>query len=121
MNGHASHDPARRRFVTSTFALASAAALPRGLFAQNAAADAIPELRGTNFMLDVGALPVSLSGRRAWAKTVNGSLPAPTLRRHEGDKVSLRVNNSLYETTSLHWHGISVAGGHWVAGIRGGF
>jgi CopA family copper-resistance protein len=99
-------DRARRRFVTSAFALAGAAALPRGLFAQNAAAHAIPELRGTNFVLDIGALPVNLGGRRAWAKTVNGSLPAPTLRWREGDTVALRVNNSLHEMTSLHWHGI---------------
>lgn len=103
---NAPFDPARRRFVTSTFALAGAAALPRGLFAQGAASYTVPELRGTNFVLDIGALPVNISGRRAWAKTVNGSLPAPTLRWREGDTVSLRVNNSLHETTSLHWHGI---------------
>ena len=100
-------DPARRRFVTSTLAIAGAVALPRGLFAQEAnAMHAIPELRGTNFVLDIGALPVNLSGRRSWAKTVNGSLPAPTLRWREGDTVSLRVNNSLHESTALHWHGI---------------
>ena len=100
-------DPARRRFVTSTLAIAGAAALPRGLFAQStAASQAIPELRGTNFVLDIGALPVNLSGHRAWAKTVNGSLPAPTLRWREGDTVTLRVNNSLHESTALHWHGI---------------
>jgi CopA family copper-resistance protein len=100
-------DPARRRFVTSAFALAGVAALPRGAFAQDSAAThAIPELRGSEFVLDVGALPVNLSGRRAWAKTVNGSLPAPTLRWREGDTVTLRVNNSLHEGTALHWHGI---------------
>ncbi|MFT3896191.1 MAG: copper resistance system multicopper oxidase [Thermomonas sp.] len=99
-------DPARRRFVTSAFALAGAAALPRGVFVQNAQAHAIPELRGTDFALDIGALPVNFSGRRAWAKTVNGTLPAPTLRWREGDTVTLRVRNSLHEATSLHWHGI---------------
>ena len=104
---NAPFDPARRRFVTSTLAIAGAAALPRGLFAQGTNATRIvPELRGTDFVLDVGALPVNLSGRRAWAKTVNGSLPAPTLRWREGDTVALRVNNSLHEMTSLHWHGI---------------
>ena len=104
---NAPFDPARRRFVTSTLAIAGAAALPRGLFAQGTSATRIvPELRGTDFVLDVGALPVNLSGRRAWAKTVNGSLPAPTLRWREGDTVALRVNNSLHEMTSLHWHGI---------------
>ncbi len=104
---NAPFDPARRRFVTSTLAIAGAAALPRGLFAQGTNATRIvPELRGTDFVLDVGALPVNLSGRRAWAKTVNGSLPAPMLRWREGDTVTLRVNNSLHEMTSLHWHGI---------------
>ena len=104
---NAPFDPARRRFVTSTLAIAGAAALPRGLFAQTpTTAHVVPELRGTEFVLDVGALAVNLSGRRAWAKTVNGSLPAPTLRWREGDTVSLRVNNSLHEMTSLHWHGI---------------
>ena len=104
---NAPFDPARRRFVTNTLAIAGAAALPRSLFAQNTnAAQAVPELRGTDFVLDVGALPVNLSGRRAWAKTVNGSLPAPTLRWREGDTVTLQVNNSLHESTALHWHGI---------------
>ncbi len=102
----------RRRFVTSTLALAGTFALPRGLFAQNAnPTHAVAELRGTDFVLDIGALPVHLGARRAWAKTVNGSLPAPTLRWREGDVVSLRVNNSLHEMTSLHWHGIVLPAG----------
>ncbi len=40
------------------------------------------------------------------ATTVNGSLPAPTLRWREGDTVTIRVKNRLNETTSIHWHGI---------------
>mgnify|MGYP001552243597 FL=1 len=95
-------DPARRRFVTRAIAFAGVAALPRGVFAQNMQANTVPELRGTDFVLDIGALPVNLGGRRAWAKTVNGSLPAPTLRWREGDTVSLRVDNSLHEGTALH-------------------
>ena len=38
--------------------------------------------------------------------TVNGTLPAPTLRWREGDIVTLRVTNRLRETSSIHWHGI---------------
>src|SRR5690606_32000192 len=38
--------------------------------------------------------------------TVNGSIPAPTLRWREGDTVTIRVTNRLREHTSLHWHGI---------------
>jgi len=103
---NAPFDPARRRFVTSAVAIAGVAALPRGVFAQDMRANTVQELRGSDFVLDIGALPVNLGGHRAWAKTVNGSLPAPTLRWREGDTVSLRVRNSLHETTSLHWHGI---------------
>ena len=40
------------------------------------------------------------------AVTVNGSVPAPTLRWREGDTVTLRVTNTLREDTSIHWHGI---------------
>ena len=40
------------------------------------------------------------------AITVNGSLPAPTLRWREGDTVTLRVANTLAEDASIHWHGI---------------
>ena len=40
------------------------------------------------------------------AFTVNGSVPAPTLRWKEGDVVTLRVANSLDEIASIHWHGI---------------
>src|SRR3546814_12128967 len=40
------------------------------------------------------------------ATTVNGSLPAPTLRWREGDTVTIRVKNNLTEATSIHWHGI---------------
>ena len=40
------------------------------------------------------------------AFTVNGSVPAPTLRWKEGDTVTLRVANTLDEDASIHWHGI---------------
>jgi CopA family copper-resistance protein len=40
------------------------------------------------------------------AVTINGSLPAPTLRWREGDTVTIRVKNTLKEDTSIHWHGI---------------
>ena len=40
------------------------------------------------------------------ATTINGSIPAPTLRLREGDTVTIRVTNRLREATSIHWHGI---------------
>jgi len=40
------------------------------------------------------------------AATINGSIPAPTLRLREGDEVTIRVTNRLLVSTSIHWHGI---------------
>ena len=100
-------DMHRRTFVTGALGLAAAGALPRAAFAQTPSpAHGVPELRGTDFALEIGRRPVNLTGRDAWAKTVNGSLPAPVLRWREGDTVRLRVSNRLREDTSLHWHGI---------------
>lgn len=96
----------RRRFVTGATGLFAAGALPGSLSAQHAPRAAPVDLHGTRFALEIGATPVNITGRNAWAKTVNGSLPAPTLRWREGDTVELRVSNRLREDTSLHWHGI---------------
>ena len=65
-----------------------------------------PVLRGTEFDLVIAATPVDFTGRPRMATTVNGSLPAPTLRWREGDTVTLRVTNRLAVDTSIHWHGI---------------
>lgn len=63
-------------------------------------------LSGTEFDLEIGESPVNFTGSPRMATTVNGSLPAPTLRWREGDTVTIRVKNRLKETTSIHWHGI---------------
>lgn len=63
-------------------------------------------LTGTEFNLEIGESPVNFTGSPRMATTVNGSLPAPTLRWREGDTVTIRVKNRLKETTSIHWHGI---------------
>ena len=66
-----------------------------------------PVLAGTDFQLSIGESPVNFTGRTRAAITVNGSLPAPTLRWREGDTVTLRVTNALPGAhTSLHWHGL---------------
>jgi CopA family copper-resistance protein len=67
---------------------------------------AAPVLRGTEFDLVIAESPVDFTGRPRMATTINGSIPAPTLRWREGDTVTLRVTNRLRETTSIHWHGI---------------
>ncbi|MEB2399947.1 copper resistance system multicopper oxidase [Parapusillimonas sp. JC17] len=63
-------------------------------------------LTGTQFNLEIGESPVNFTGSPRMATTVNGSLPAPTLRWREGDTITIRVKNRLNETTSIHWHGI---------------
>ncbi|WP_449393248.1 copper resistance system multicopper oxidase [Eoetvoesiella caeni] len=63
-------------------------------------------LSGTEFNLEIGESPVNFTGSPRMATTVNGSLPAPTLRWREGDTITIHVKNRLNETTSIHWHGI---------------
>ena len=105
------YNPQRRQFVTGALALGAAASLPAYGWGR-ARRDAymhtqtMSELRGDHFDLSIGEVPVNLTGKPARAKVVNGTLPAPTLYWREGDTVELRVNNTLTEDTSIHWHGI---------------
>ena len=75
-------------------------------FAQGHAPAASRMLAGTEFDLRIGETPVNITGNPRVAFTVNGSVPAPTLRWTEGDTVTLRVANTLDEDASIHWHGI---------------
>ena len=64
-------------------------------------------LSGTEFDLRIGEQLVNFTGSPRVAHTVNGSLPAPTLRWREGDTVTMRVANTLRDhDASIHWHGI---------------
>ena len=64
------------------------------------------ELRGTEFNLEIAETPVNLTGLPRIATTVNGQIPAPTLRWRDGDTITLRVTNRLPVASSIHWHGI---------------
>ncbi|KNE25509.1 MULTISPECIES: copper resistance system multicopper oxidase [Achromobacter] len=98
----------RRRFVQGLAAGGTLASL--GLWrtpvwaATNASQNTV--LSGTDFKLEIAQTPANLTGAPRMATTVNGTLPAPTLRWKEGDTVTLRVTNRLKEDTSIHWHGI---------------
>jgi hypothetical protein len=65
-----------------------------------------PVLSGTEFVLAIEPVPVTINGRAAMATGVNGQLPAPILRRREGDTLTLAVTNRLREPSSIHWHGV---------------
>jgi len=71
-----------------------------------AATGSAPVLTGTEFDLTIAETPVNFTGAPRMATTINGSIPAPTLRWRVGDTVTLRVTNRLAEDTSIHWHGI---------------
>jgi len=105
----------RRRFVQGLVAggvLGALSGLPAGGWAHGVGAHpaarngAAPVLTGTEFDLVIAESAVNFTGKPAVATTVNGMLPAPTLRWRQGDTVTIRVTNRLAEPTSIHWHGI---------------
>lgn len=56
--------------------------------------------------LDVAYKNTCIGGVIRRAIAVNQQIPGPTLRFQEGDKVTIRVHNSLNEGTAIHWQGI---------------
>jgi len=79
---------------------------PAWALATETATGGAPVLSGTEFDLTIAETPVNFTGAPRLATTINGSIPAPTLRWRKGDTVTLRVTNRLAEDTSIHWHGI---------------
>jgi FtsP/CotA-like multicopper oxidase with cupredoxin domain len=82
-----------------------------GLFSRRALAQGNPPaawktLAGSDFDLRIGETTMNFTGSPRVAFTVNGSVPAPTLRWQEGETVTLRAANTLDEDASIHWHGI---------------
>jgi len=99
----------RRRFVQGLAAGGVLAATPSWLQAAGKSATALgsaPVLTGREIDLVIAETPVNFTGVTRMATTINGSIPAPTLRLREGDEVTIRVTNRLAVSTSIHWHGI---------------
>jgi CopA family copper-resistance protein len=101
--------PSRRTFVRGLAVGAAATGL--GLWREPVWAQGNPPaawrtLAGSDFDLRIGETPMNFTGSPKIAFTVNGSVPAPTLRWRDGDTVTLRVANTLDEDASIHWHGI---------------
>jgi CopA family copper-resistance protein len=99
----------RRTFVKGVAMSCAAASL--GGWRTSVAAQGNPPaawatLAGSDFDLRIGETPINVTGSPRIAFTVNGSVPAPTLRWTEGDTVMLRVANTLNEDASIHWHGL---------------
>ena len=103
--------PSRRRFVRGLVAGGVMVGLSPWVRAaaqglSDTRTGAAPVLSGTNIDLVVAESPVNFTGTPRMATTINGSIPAPTLKLREGDTVTIRVTNRLREATSIHWHGI---------------
>ena len=99
----------RRSFVkgVGASALLATATVPLGAKEERYPHVKIPEvLEGTEFFLTIGYSTVNYTGKPVIATTVNGMLPAPTLKWKEGETVTLHVTNHLLVESSIHWHGI---------------
>jgi len=95
----------RRRFVQG-LAAAGGLVLGGGPLGRALAAGSQPVLSGTQFALEIGPMPINITGRPQTATAINGQVPGPILRWREGDTVTLALTNRLSEPTSIHWHGI---------------
>ena len=62
------------------------------------------------YNLDVAYKDVTITGNTVEKVAVNGTIPGPTLRFTDGEKVTINVTNHLDEDTSIHWHGILLPG-----------
>ena len=102
----------RRRLLQGLAVSGAAAASGLAFFpslsrAQNTSGARGPQtLSGTEFDLTIGDTPMNFSGRTIPTTSINGSVPAPTLRWRECTTVTLRVHNKLPTSSSIHWHGI---------------
>ena len=95
----------RRRFLQGVAAAGALSLVPSPLH-RAFAASRTPVLSGTEFQLEIGPVPMNVTGRAITATGINGQIPAPILRWHEGDTVTLAVTNRLSEPSSIHWHGV---------------
>jgi len=114
----------RRRFVQGLAmgGVFAATGLGSGSLLAAALRQSSNTLRGHQFDLTIGEQMVNFTGAMQTATTVNGSLPAPILRWREGDNITLRVTNTLAESSSIHWHGIILPSAmDGVPGIADGF
>ncbi len=68
----------------------------------------LPTVSGTDIALTIGKVSVRVDGKVSRAVGVNGTVPAPLVRLKQGQKVRLRVTNTLDEESSIHWHGLLV-------------
>lgn len=104
--------PPRRRFLQGSAGLLGSLIWPLGANAAVTQPSVALPLSATRvdkkFALTLARTEVNFSGTRASAITLNGTIPGPLLRMHEGDEVTVTLNNQVDELTAVHWHGLKV-------------
>jgi CopA family copper-resistance protein len=68
----------------------------------------LPTVSGNDIALTIGQVSVEVDGKVSRAVGINGTVPGPLIRLKEGQRVRLRVQNTLDEDSSIHWHGLLV-------------
>ncbi|WP_423140838.1 copper resistance system multicopper oxidase [Parablastomonas sp. CN1-191] len=68
----------------------------------------LPTLSGPDVALSIGKVALRVDGKVSRAIGINGTVPGPLIRLKEGQRVRLRVTNTLTEDSSIHWHGLLV-------------
>ena len=68
----------------------------------------LPTVSGGDIALTIGQVSVKVDGKVSRAIGINGTVPGPLIRLKEGQRVRLRVQNTLDEESSIHWHGLLV-------------
>lgn len=68
----------------------------------------LPTVSGNDIALAIGQVSVEVDGKVSRAIGINGTVPGPLIRLKEGQRVRLRVQNTLDEDSSIHWHGLLV-------------
>jgi blue copper oxidase len=67
--------------------------------------------QGKSFSLDIqSGLTQFFPGRLSSTLGYNGTYLGPTIRVRRGDSIQAAIRNSLDEVTTVHWHGLLVAG-----------
>ena len=68
----------------------------------------LPTVSGTDIALSIGKVAVRVDGKVGREIGINGTVPGPLVRLKQGERVRLRVTNTLDEDSSIHWHGLLV-------------
>ena len=106
------HALPRRRFLQGTAGVAAMLAWPLGANAvvkeSHLALPLSSSRVDTKFELTLARTQVNFTGTPASAITLNGTVPGPLLRMHEGRDVTITLTNRLDEVTAAHWHGLKV-------------